>query len=340
MSMSEWAKREIKLAVDNSDEDYIKSIYNSALKAFISLCKDGHSGMSIGITAGVLNRLISCKPLSPLTGADDEWYEDSMNDEGCPETLLQNKRCSSVFKKINRSTGEIRYSDVDRFVCENINNSNLTFYSGSIIDIAKRYYPPITMPYVPSEKKIVIYTEDFLVDANNGDFDTQGIFYAIDGNTNEKTDINVYLGEIDGKMTEITFEEYVNRRANRLNKDEGLSHSDTPSLDEVQQKIHKMKDPGKLSDGFHTFDELYYHRMMLFSIICNTYKDVSWKSWKHSDDTMYDDMFIVGVSLPNGDYSYHYDKEFWNKFDVKELEKAPVWDGHKPEDITRLEILV
>lgn len=93
---------------------------------------------------------------------------------------------------------------------------------------------------------------------------------------------------------------------------------------------------GQISDGYHTFDELYYHRMMLFSVICNTYKDKAWKSWKHDDGTMYDDYFIVGIDTEEGQYTYHYHKDNWDMFEVKELEYAPVWDGHKPKDITRL----
>ena len=95
-------------------------------------------------------------------------------------------------------------------------------------------------------------------------------------------------------------------------------------------------DMGKVSDGYHTFDELYYHRMMLFAVICNTYKDKAWKSWKHHDDTMYPDYFIVGLDTPEGQYTYHYHKDEWDMFKVKELDKAPVYDGHKPKDITRL----
>ena len=93
---------------------------------------------------------------------------------------------------------------------------------------------------------------------------------------------------------------------------------------------------GQVSDGSHTFDELYYHRMMLFAIICNTYKNKAWKSWKHEDNTMYDDYFIVGITTPKGDYSYHYHKDHWSKFNVKELDNAPKWDGHQPKDIDRL----
>lgn len=96
------------------------------------------------------------------------------------------------------------------------------------------------------------------------------------------------------------------------------------------------KDIGDVSDGYHTFDELYYHRMILFSIICNTYKDNSWKSKLHNDGTMYDGMFIVGITTPEGDYTYHYDNKYWDMFDVKILDNAPEWDGHKPKDIVRL----
>lgn len=96
----------------------------------------------------------------------------------------------------------------------------------------------------------------------------------------------------------------------------------------------------QISDGYHTFEELYYHRMMLFAVICKTYADFAWKSWLHHDGTMYDDYFIVGIITPEGDYSYHYHKDHWDLFNVTELDRAPVWDGHKPEDITRLISLI
>ena len=81
---------------------------------------------------------------------------------------------------------------------------------------------------------------------------------------------------------------------------------------------------GNTSDGYHTFNELYHHRAILFAVICNANKDKAWKSKKHSDGTMYDGMFIVGINTPHGDYTYHYDIEpYWNLFDVKTLEFAP-----------------
>ena len=93
---------------------------------------------------------------------------------------------------------------------------------------------------------------------------------------------------------------------------------------------------GETSDGYHTFNELYYHRMVLFSLICNNNKEVAFKSKLHADGTMFDDYFIVGVNTPNGYYTYHYHMDDWDMFDVEEVEKAPEWDGHKPSDIRRL----
>ena len=105
-------------------------------------------------------------------------------------------------------------------------------------------------------------------------------------------------------------------------------------------QVPKYNAPQDTSDGYHTFEELYEHRMALFSVICNTYKDKAWKSKLHSDGSMYDNYFIVGITTDEGDYTYHYHLDFWDRFQVKELEKAPEWDGHKPSDYTRLFTLV
>lgn len=88
---------------------------------------------------------------------------------------------------------------------------------------------------------------------------------------------------------------------------------------------------GDTSDGYHTFNELYHHRAMLFSVICNDRLDRAWKSKMHHDGTMYDGMFIVGIQTPNGQATYHYDIDpYWDMFRVPELSQAPEWDGHTP----------
>lgn len=100
--------------------------------------------------------------------------------------------------------------------------------------------------------------------------------------------------------------------------------------------ISTLNDTGNISDGYHSFDELYYHRAVLFSVICKLFKALSWKSKKHHDGSMYDKNFIVGIETPIGQYTYHYSLDLWDMFDVKELESAPEYDGHLPSDIIRL----
>lgn len=103
-------------------------------------------------------------------------------------------------------------------------------------------------------------------------------------------------------------------------------------------KIAHIADIGELSDGFHTFNSLYYQRMVLFAALVKTYKDKAWKSWKHEDgqDCFGGGWFIVGIDTPEGPYTYHYEAKDWDTFDCKELETAPHWDGHTDKDVTRL----
>ena len=88
---------------------------------------------------------------------------------------------------------------------------------------------------------------------------------------------------------------------------------------------------GETSDGYHTFNELYHHRAVLFSVIVKAFPEKAWKARKHHDGTMYDGMFIVGIETPYGQATYHYDMEpYWDMFYCKEIECAPEWDGHTP----------
>ena len=93
-----------------------------------------------------------------------------------------------------------------------------------------------------------------------------------------------------------------------------------------------------LSDGYHTFKELYHQRAVLFATIVKQNRDKAWKSWKHSDGQYCfgGGWFIVGVDTPEGSYTYHYEKEYWNMFDCEALECGKQWDGHTEKDVTRL----
>jgi len=57
--------------------------------------KEGHSGFSASYALKCLTKLLNFKPLSPLTGEDDEWRDLSDIHQS---PMFQNKRYFSVFK--------------------------------------------------------------------------------------------------------------------------------------------------------------------------------------------------------------------------------------------------
>lgn len=65
-----------------------------------------------------------------------------------------------------------------------------------------------------------------------------------------------------------------------------------------------------LSDGAHTFEELYYHRAVLFALSLNKYTSGTYRSKLHRDGTMFEGMLVVGVKTPAGHYPYHFPLDY------------------------------
>jgi gp21 len=111
-------------------------------------------------------------------------------------------------------------------------------------------------------------------------------------------------------------------------------------LADINKAFIDKGDYKSVSDGYHTIGDLYEHRTYLFAMICKLYIPTVyvWKTKKHEDGTMYDDMFLVGIDLPNGQISYHIKNKYWDLFnEVKEIEHASEYDGYTSEDvITRM----
>lgn len=224
-NMLNWAQKEVELACkrENPDRkegefDYGCACYKSALKAFESLCSDGHSGFSIVMTQHILNRLIEGKPLTPIEDTDDVWRL-CVRPKDTP-TTYQCKRMGSLFKHVNED-GSIYYTSTDNFVCVDINNPDNTYYFGLVARIINELFP-IAMPYWP-DKKIKVFCEDFLTDRKNGAFDTVGVLYAIKENENNKLSriqINRFFREPEdgeeGSWTEISKEEYKERKRRKI----------------------------------------------------------------------------------------------------------------------------
>lgn len=204
------ACRREKLYGKDGEWDYGCACYESALKAFVSLCEDGHSGFSIGLTKAILNRLINNKPLLPIEDTDEVWSDISdMSGLKGEECNYQCKRMSSLFKYVY-ADGTVKYRDVDRYHGVNINCPDAPYHSGLIDTVMDELYP-ITMPYMPADRAFKIYTEDFLVDPAKGDYDTVGIMYVITPSM-DKVAINRYFKEAPNGFAEIDEAEYKERK--------------------------------------------------------------------------------------------------------------------------------
>jgi hypothetical protein len=103
---------------------------------------------------------------------------------------------------------------------------------------------------------------------------------------------------------------------------------------QILDQLDTISDIGDLSDGYHSFNDLYTHRVILFIALMLSHPDISWKSKLHDDGTDFDGWFIAGMNLVTGNISYHLPNSVWDLLEpIVELSKAPKWDGHTSEDV-------
>ena len=121
------------------------------------------------------------------------------------------------------------------------------------------------------------------------------------------------------------------------------------TIDKTFEKLENIDNKGNISDGYHTFNELYEYRALYNAAFFNglvTYveKTGNWvvnydvhKSKKHfnGEDCFGGGWFIVMAELPTGQISNHYELKDWDLFQVPEKEKANKWDEHTPQDVAK-----
>ena len=307
MTLMNWAERECRIACkkenpdydfDSNEFDYGCSCYKSALKAYNSLMEDGHSGASFGFTKNILIKLMDGQPLTPIT--DDDFFSVERGTETYPlesdeylkerglKSHYQCPRMSSLFRE-ETLDGKISYHDVDRAYFVNIEDPSDTYSSWDrfLDDMF-----PITMPYVPERGKYKIYAQTFLADENNGDFDTKGILYVITP-SGEKVDIGIYQTEKDGKMVNITKDEYEQlllKRVDKLNAKIAnkliwtlISNSTSDKEISRREKLYDarskelkerdIKELSKLCEFFCNPDNYKYNNFGMHQSLCNGKKE-------------------------------------------------------------------
>lgn len=153
MNLIDYAEDELARIL--KDEDGMQELVNrNILEIVKAFSEQRHSGFSAGYVLSKLERLLRFKPISPLTGADDEWNEVRLGRRNGVRTY-QNKRCSSVFKDVDAQGNVTRCEDIDGITVSD--NGGVTWFSSS------NFRKAVTFPYFPplhAEKVYIEYTEE------------------------------------------------------------------------------------------------------------------------------------------------------------------------------------
>lgn len=94
--------------------------------------------------------------------------------------------------------------------------------------------------------------------------------------------------------------------------------------------------PGRaedVSDGYHTFGELYAHRHALFANLCMLHRQQAFKTRLNDKGEAWEGWFILGLNTEYGQISYHLPDRWWDHIDVPEVERNTDYDGHTSSDV-------
>jgi hypothetical protein len=148
-----WAKAELDRVLAQCDDDegrmMQKAMNDGVMRVVKMFCKEGHSGFSAGYAIGMIRRLLDWKPITPLTGEENEWRPVHEWDAG--DNSQQNARCSAVFRKnFDNSTAYYLYGKVFS------DNGGQSWFTNGKSRV------PVTFPYnVPLEsERVLVEPED------------------------------------------------------------------------------------------------------------------------------------------------------------------------------------
>lgn len=151
MSHYDWASKELDLIYQSCTDEESKEMQKLMNDKLLEICAlfatHGHSGYTSGYAIHCLNRLLDWKPLTSLTGSEDEWGPVSEREEG--STYQQNLRCSAVFRKNeDNSTAYYLFGKVFS------NDGGETWFRNKNSSI------PVTFPFAVPEKSERVILEN------------------------------------------------------------------------------------------------------------------------------------------------------------------------------------
>lgn len=104
--------------------------------------------------------------------------------------------------------------------------------------------------------------------------------------------------------------------------------------EEIQKELNELDYVGDISDGYHTFDELYAHRQALFIALCAQMPSYCYKTRVNFEGESWPGWFILMMEHPTvGQISYHISDEYWDVVNVEERPKVSAFDGHTSPDV-------
>jgi len=156
------ALREFKAAGwindDGTFKDEMQSmICKHVMKLIEIFSEEGHSGSTAPYAINLFQKIASFKPLTPLTGEDDEWVK---HDYGNGHITYQNNRLSSVFKDEDGNAYDIDGKVFWEWSRRQL-DSDEEGYPG--MRVYKSYYTcresrvPVTFPYTAPEEPEYVY---------------------------------------------------------------------------------------------------------------------------------------------------------------------------------------
>lgn len=92
-------------------------------------------------------------------------------------------------------------------------------------------------------------------------------------------------------------------------------------------------DVSQVSDGYHTFEELYEHRHLLFINLMTAYEYCAYKTRRNDKGEEIKGWFIAGLDLSSGQITYHLPEKYWEQLTVTEYDSNLQYDGHSSQDV-------